>query len=64
MKGYFRASQEQEGEWGVLGLLAEGVLPLSAYSLTAQVSSAVSLFQPGVVVSSGVVLAVLVALMI
>jgi C1A family cysteine protease len=61
--GYFRVSQEQEGDWGVLGLLAQGVLPLSAYNLTAQVSSAESLFQSAVVVSSGVIAAVLAALM-
>jgi cathepsin L len=62
--GYIRASQEQEGEFGVLGLLAQGVLPLSAYNLTAQVSSAMSLFQPAAAISSGIVAAVLAAFMV
>jgi KDEL-tailed cysteine endopeptidase len=42
--GYVRVSQEQEGEFGKLGLLAQGVLPLSAYNYTAQKSSARSAF--------------------
>jgi cathepsin L len=62
--GYVRVSQEQEGEFGVLGLLAQGVLPLSAYNLTAQVSSAMSPFQPAAAISSGVVAAVLAAFMV
>jgi cysteine peptidase B len=55
--GFVRVSQEQDGEWGKLGMLAQGVLPLSAYNVTAEVSSArpSPLFQL-LVVSSAVAL--------
>jgi cathepsin K len=56
--GYFRLSQVQRGEWGELGVLAQGVLPLTAYNRTPQVSSAMPFCQPAVVSSVVVLLAI------
>jgi len=46
--GYFRVSQAQEGPWGVYGVLAQGVLPLSAMNTTAQVGSSAMSFRTAV----------------
>jgi hypothetical protein len=39
--GYFRVSQEGGGDWGLFGLLGEGVIALKATNTSAEESSAV-----------------------